>query len=125
MAGKKTMETPLVDFSFIYEMAGNDTQYMYDIINLYLSTFPEKLNELEKQVKETDNYVAIEKLVHFLKSGSSVIKIRDMYDGLVGMEILAKAQAGKEGLLATLDNILTNFRQAMPLLVAEREKYRN
>jgi CheY-like chemotaxis protein len=114
---------PTVDLSYVYEMAGNDAEYIHDVINLFLDTFPGKLNELEKHVRDSDNYEAIAMLAHFLKSSSSVIKVRDMYDDLVRIETLAKEQTGKEEITEKMDNILANFREALPLLISEKEKY--
>ncbi len=116
------MTTPVVDFAFIYEMSDNDTTYVYEIIELYIDTVTNGLTKLEQLIRKTNDFEAIGKQAHFLKSSANVIKVREMYDDLVGINSLARQGTGKDKMLPLLDNMIANFAEARPLLIAEKEK---
>ena len=116
------MKTPVVDFSFIYELSGNDKAYVYEVIKLYLDTMPSGLEKLEHFIRKTNDYEAIHAQAHFLKSSASVVKIKDMYDSLIEIDILGRQHTGKDEMIVKLDHILANFKEAYPLILAEKEK---
>jgi hypothetical protein len=45
-----------------------------------------------------------------------------MYDDLVNIEALARQATGKDKIETLLENVLTNFNEALPVLLAEKEK---
>ena len=116
------MNKPPIDFSFVYELSGDDSKYVYDVITLFLSSIPEKILELETLVRNVKDYTLIEERAHFLKSSSSVINIRDMYADLVEIEALARSRSGMDVITERLNNLLANFHEAMPVLLEEQEK---
>ncbi len=116
------MELPLLDLSFLYELSDNDTVYIQEVIQLFLNTVPKGLKDLENAVRNTDDFDAIKKKAHFLKSSANIVKVRGMYDDLVEIEALARAEMGKDEITARLNNILVNFNEALPLIRAEKEK---
>jgi len=116
------MQDPIVDFNFIYEMSDNDSTYVFEVIELFLKNVPAGLARLEQTVRETDDFPVIQKQSHFLKSSANVIKVRGMFDDLVRMESLARAQTGKEEINELLEKLLTVFNEALPVLEAEKEK---
>ena len=118
------MKAPLIDFGFLYDLAGNDASYLHEVIKLYLDTIPSGIEKLEQSIRETNDYEIIQKQSHFLKSSASVVKVRDMYDDLIEIEILAGQHAGKNEMIAKLDHLLANFKEALPLIIAEKEKYK-
>jgi len=116
------METPLVDVDFLYNLAANDPIYVYEVIKLYLDTMPAGLEKLEQSIKKANDFEVIQKQSHFLKSSASVVKVRGMYDNLIEIEILARQRTGREEMEQKLDDILANFKEALPLITAERDK---
>ena len=116
------METPIVDFSFIYQMSDNDSVYVFEVIELFLRNVPAGLAKLEDSVRNTDDFEIIQKQSHFLKSSANIIKVRGMFDDLVRMESLARARTGKEEIEQLLDKLTSIFREALPVLEAEKEK---
>jgi hypothetical protein len=116
------METPIVDFSFIYDMSDNDTAYVYEIISLFIETVSTGLVKLEQLIRKTNDFEAIGRQAHFLKSSANVIKVRDMYDDLLGINTLARQGTGKDKMIPMLDNMIANFNEARPILIAEKEK---
>ena len=84
------MKAPLIDFDFLYNLAANDTNYVYDVIKLYLDTMPSGIEKLEQLIRVDGGYEVIQKQAHFLKSSASVVKVRSMHDNLIEIEMLAR-----------------------------------
>jgi len=116
------METPIVDVDFLYNLAANDPLYVYEVIKLYLDTMPQGLDKLEQSIRKQGDYDVIQKQAHFLKSSASVVKVKGMYDNLIEIEILARQRTGKDEMVELLDRILANFKEALPVITAERDK---
>jgi PAS domain S-box-containing protein len=116
-----SMNNDLVDFSYLHELSGNDSAYITEVINLFLGTMPEGLQQLAHQVRDTDDYEAIYRQAHFLKSSVSVIRVRDMFSNLSRLEALARAKASREEMLPVLEELETTYAAAHPLLLAEKE----
>lgn len=120
----KTETTPLVDFEYLYELAGNDAEYLHEVLSLFLGTTPEGIEKLEHLIRETDDWEGIHRQAHFLKSSVSIVKVRNMYENLAQIEALAKKQTDKEQISNILDEIMNTWKAALPLIVAEKEKYK-
>jgi len=118
----KMMEQSVVDFSFLYEISDNDPQYIHDVIEIFLGTMPEGLDKLEDLIRNTDDWEAIYKQAHFLKSSVSIVKVRNMFDDLAKIEALARQQTNKEEITILLDKLLAIFREAHPVLIEEMNK---
>jgi HPt (histidine-containing phosphotransfer) domain-containing protein len=116
------METPLLDLSYLHEISGSDSTYMYEVLNLFLETVPKSVETLEQLIRETDDYDSIQRRAHSLKSSSSVIKVRDMFDNVARIDMLARGKSGKDEMITRLDAVLVNFKEALPLIRAERKK---
>lgn len=123
---------PLIDFAFLDELSGGDSKYKYEVLNIFLSTTPEGINNLERLVKEQSDFEALYKQAHALKSSVSIIKIRGMYDGLATVEALGrqiheqkapeKDEESKEELTATFNEVLATFNEAHPELIKVRDE---
>ena len=116
------METPLLDLSYLHEISGNDNTYIYEVLNLFLDTVPKSLEILEQLIRETDDYDSIQRRAHSLKSSSSVIKVRDMFDNVARIDMLARGKSGKDEMKTRIDATLITFNEALPLIRAERKK---
>ena len=116
------MEAPLLDLSYLYEVSGNDPQYIYDIVNLFLDNVPGQLTKLEQLVRGDAEWLAIQKQAHSLKSSVLFVKIKGLYDSFYSIETLARQNTGRDQMQQKLDSILITYKEAMPLLLAERDK---
>jgi HPt (histidine-containing phosphotransfer) domain-containing protein len=114
------MNSPLLDLSYLFEISYGDPQYVFDVLSLFIETFPPGLANLERLVRETDDFDAIHKQAHTLKSSASIIRIREVYDDITRIDMLARGATGKAEIISRLDNVLFNFRKALPLIQAER-----
>ncbi len=116
-----SMNNDLIDFSYLRELAGNDPSYISEVINLFLGTMPEGLQHLEQLARTTEDWEAIYRQAHFLKSSVSVIRVRNMFDNLTKIESFAKVK-DKEALQQVLDEVVAVYSEAHPVLLAERDK---
>jgi PAS domain S-box-containing protein len=114
--------TPIIDLSFLRDVSDNDPNYICEVLDIFLNTTPDGVVKLENLIRQTEDWEAIYKQAHFLKSSVSIIKVRDMLQNLATIEGLAKQRTGKDEIIKILDEILITFNQAMPELKAEREK---
>ena len=118
------METPLLDLSYLQEISGNDSTYIYEVLNLFLDTVPKSLDILSELIHDTTDYDSIQRRAHSLKSSSSVIKVREMYNHVARIDLLAKQQTGIEEMRTIIVQTLANFNEALPLIKAERKKHK-
>lgn len=126
------MSEPLIDFAFLDEISGGDPKYIYEILDIFLSNTPEGLEKLEKLLRDTDDWDAIYKQAHFLKSSVGIIKIRGAHAQLASIEAMGRTQVRnieegksltpKAEFITLLDGLLVTFNEAVPLLIAERDK---
>jgi len=116
------MDTPLLDLSYLQEISGSDSTYIYEVLNLFLDTVPKSLEILDQLIRETDDYESIQRRAHSLKSSSSVIKVRDMFDNVARIDMLARSKSGKEEMRTRMEATLINFNEALPHIRAERKK---
>ena len=116
------MEQKILDLSFLYNLSGNDTVYIYDVITLFLDVVPAGVANLEELVANGEDYDAIHKQAHFLKSSAAIIKIKEVYDDLVRIVTLAREQREMDEIALRVKNLASNFSEAMPLILAERER---
>jgi hypothetical protein len=120
-------DAPIVDFSFVYDVAEDDNKYSFELISLYLNTVDAGMIKLEDLVRNTNDFEAIYKQAHYLKSSSKIVQVRNMYDNLLIVERLAVAQRDAKGhdkseIIALLDSMLSTFHEAKPVLEAEIKK---
>lgn len=115
-------DEPLIDLSYLHELSGNDSGYIHEVLNIFLDSTPEGLYKLEDLINNTKDYESIYRQAHFLKSSVSIVKIRKMYENLAKIESLAKKQEDTDQIPFILNDILTTFKQAHPMLIAERDR---
>src|SRR5688572_1610861 len=103
------MTDRLVDFSFLEELSGGARGYKCDVLNIFLATVDEGLANLGQLIKKSDDFDAIFKQAHALKSSAGIIKVQDMYDRLAKIEELGRliaekgAETGKEEIREIFD----------------------
>ena len=115
---------PLIDLKFLQELSGGDAKYIYELLDIFLGTTPEGLETLEQLIRAANDWDATYKQAHFLKSSVGIVKIRDMHQQLARIEELGRKQEGREEISQLLDKILATFREAHPILIAERDKHK-
>ncbi|MBL7719521.1 MAG: PAS domain S-box protein [Flavipsychrobacter sp.] len=115
----------LVDLSFLFEMADMDPKFISDVLDIFLETMPGGLETLAELLESRNDWEAISKQAHFLKSSTSVVRIGDMFDKLHAIEKMAKEnQPDEAAILNIFAEIQRMFREAHPTLIAEGERFK-
>lgn len=113
---------PPVDLTYLHELSGHDPVYINEVLDLFLGTMTDGLEQLENLVKHTEDWDGIYRQAHFLKSSVSVVQVRDMFDNLAKIERAAQQKEDKAGMALMLEQILATYQEARPLLMAEKTK---
>jgi HPt (histidine-containing phosphotransfer) domain-containing protein len=122
------MKEQLVDFNLLEELSGGDPKYKYELLEIFLNTVDNGLSNLQQLTEEAIDYDAIYKQAHALKSSAGIVKVKDMYEGLLKIETLgrdiaeARTTTGKDEIAELSGHISATYLQARPLLMAEYEK---
>lgn len=101
-------ETMLVDLSMLNELAETDTAYKRTIINMFLESMPETLQQIEIAYS-VKNWEELAKAAHYAKSSLSVINVEKMRLLVSAIELNSKK--------------LTNLDQIGDMVVDLRKKY--
>lgn len=117
------MEDNLVDFSVLEQLSGGDPKYKYELLGIFLDSVDTGMANLEQLVKNTNDFDAIFKQAHALKSPAGIINIKDMHARMAKIEELGRAGAGKDEINTLLDDVLDTYKKVHPVLVEERAKY--
>ncbi len=116
-------QEPLIDFSFLHDISGNDPGYINDVIEIFLSSTPQGVETLKELIQQGEDWEAIGKQAHFLKSSVSVIKINHVYDWLAEIERNAFSEKNIDAVKDLMGKISEMFEKAIPVLVAEKGKH--
>lgn len=118
------MSEHLVDYSFLEELSGGDPKYKYDVLDIFLNTMKDGLANLTQLVEDMEDFDAIEKQAHALKSSTSIIKVKDMYDHLANIEALGREKGDTGKIRALFDRMMSTYNDALPFIKKEHEKYK-
>lgn len=116
------MNKPILDLSYLIDTSSGDNQYIYEVLTIFIESFPVGLSNLEKLIKTTEDFCAIHKQAHALKSSASVVKIKDVYEAISNIDALSRKNTGKDEILANLELVIYNFGKALPFIQSERRK---
>lgn len=115
---------PLIDMSYILDIAGNDAVYIYEISGIFLDTMAAGLPKLKNLIdNNAADFDKIHAQAHYLKSSAGIIKIRDNYEKLIMIDQLAQTKSDEKNEIKELfDSIWANFEEALPELHEIRNK---
>ncbi len=122
MESKSLMDTLILDLEYLYEISDKDPGYIHEVLRLFMESVPDTLNDLEQSVKKGTDFEAMVKQSHFLKSSSYIVKVKNMYDNVTQIELLAKKSTGLAEIRVLLQEVITNFNLALPLIKAEQKR---
>lgn len=114
------IQHPLIDLSYINEISGGDEGYIREIIGIFVDTMATGLPTLQDVILRMADYDEIQRQAHFLKSSAGIIKIDGVYDNLVKIDVLSKQHTGMDEIKNSLQIIVNNYNQVLPVLVAGR-----
>lgn len=110
----------LVDVSFIKSLS-DEPEYLASVMQIFMDTMGGGLKKLEEMVNKWEDFEAIGKQAHFLKSSAVIIKIKDVHENLMKIEHIAKREEVKDDIKKSLAIIVKNYKKALPELQAEAQ----
>ncbi len=115
---------PLVDFSYLEELSGEDPGYIATVLEIFLDTTPPGIYELDRLIKKTSDWDAIYKQAHFLKSGVTIVKIAGMFDQFAEIEQLGRRKEDRPRIEQLMANVLDTLEKVLPSLIEEKDIHR-
>jgi len=114
-------KNPIVDFSYVMELGGGRKDFVHQVLSIFMENTAPGLKELEQLVRNTDDWDAISKQAHFLKSSVGIVKVRGMQEHLHEIEILGKGKKDKAAIVRLLDEIVETFAEAEGVILEQME----
>ncbi len=112
-------EAELVDLSYVYELADGRKEFVHQLLSIFLENTPPAVTELERLVKETDDWESISKKAHFLKSSLGVVKVQGLHERLQEIETISRDRPDRQVIEQLLEEVLDRFQKAEPVIRAE------
>ena len=104
-----------VDVSLLYSISGDDESFIRTMVQTFLKTMPETIKKIEESLKRQE-WENVYRYAHFAKSSLSVIKIDEMLDWVVQVEVNAKNEIELEVLPGVVQKIKEKFADAEEFL---------
>ncbi|MBC7554215.1 MAG: hypothetical protein H7257_09570 [Taibaiella sp.] len=114
--------SPLIDMTYIHDIAGTDPVYIYEITGIFIDTMSVGIPKLGKLIEDESEFDKIHAQAHYLKSSAGIIKLRDNYESLIKIDKLAQQNENREEIKNLFNLLWANFQEALPELLAVREK---
>lgn len=105
-----------VDISMLYEIAGNDQEYINTMIFTFLENMPATIEKIEFNMRDGD-YDSLFRSAHYAKSSLSVIKINNMLEWVEKIEHMAKYKVDLAELPVIVNQVVRKYMQAEKLLM--------
>ena len=113
-----TENTELFDLSMLEEL--DDTEYLSQMIGIFLAMTPEELNGMKNQLN-ADEFENVYKTAHKLKSSTGLMKANKLFEALVTIEEAARNN-NKNELAILIPGAYTAFHQLEAPLKEKLEK---
>jgi CheY-like chemotaxis protein len=97
-----------VDVSMLYDISGNDESYINMMVQTFLENMPNTLKKIEQSLHEED-WDAVYRAAHYAKSSLSVVKISEMFDAIITIEVNAKNKTNLDTIAPLLKNVQESF----------------
>ena len=75
-----------IDLESALDRTGNDEEFLYELINIYVEDYEEKKHELKTAIEE-ENYSQIQEIGHSLKGSSANLSLTYMQAASLEMEM--------------------------------------
>jgi HPt (histidine-containing phosphotransfer) domain-containing protein len=121
------MEKALFDTSNLYELSGNGTSFVLDVLTLFMNNVPDQMKKFEAMIGEKDDFsaeewTAIQKKAHAIKSSVLYVRIRSLFDGFQEIEHNARGERDIKKIRDKFTFLLSEYNAALPLVLEEIEK---
>ncbi|MCK6617986.1 MAG: ATP-binding protein [Cyclobacteriaceae bacterium] len=104
--------TPLYDLSYLRKVSGNSQPFIKEMIQTFLQSAPQLVNELDKLVNEKD-WTGISKIIHQIKPSLTLLGIHSLKENAAQLEEEYKQGAPSEAIVTKLAHFTHKLRQAI------------
>ena len=80
---------PVFDQELVLERVGGDMEFLKELVELFMSDYPQKLVQISKGIKKED-FKTIEETAHSIKSASGNLSLTRVYDLSFKIESMGK-----------------------------------
>lgn len=116
-------KTKYLNLSELKKISGNDRDFIYDMLMLFMTEFPKDLERIEESL-EKKNYEVIKKVTHKLKSSVSLVGLGQSAGKMLAeMEHLADAKKGLDKLKIMFTDLNKVLKPALAEAAIEIKKY--
>lgn len=92
------------NLSKVYAISDNDSEFVNQIISLFITEVPEDLVEIEKGIKEKDHKYAYS-FAHKIKPTFDLLGMTMAYNEILQVEAWTKAEGKRKEIMATFESI--------------------
>lgn len=114
-------ETPHVDLSLLNELSESDSEYKKTIIQMFLDSMPETIQQIEEAFAIKD-YDTLAKAAHYAKSSLSVINVEDLRALVAKIEMNCKKNENLDELEALVKRVKVKYNLVVQVLLDELKK---
>ncbi|MCW3112046.1 MAG: multi-sensor hybrid histidine kinase [Segetibacter sp.] len=104
-----------VDLSMLYDISGEDEAYICVMVQTFLENMPNTLKKIDQCLSD-ENWDGLFQAAHYAKSTLSVIKVSEMFDAVLAIELSAKNKINLQTLPALVQKLNDGFVIAEELL---------
>lgn len=116
------MDSQKMDLSFLDIMSDSDSKYKTQLLELFLDVVPKDIALLHQLIHDGNDYDTVQRKLHALKPSFIVVKYGTIYEDLSKLELLSKEKKAKDEMIAIIDNIYMEFKEAEILINKELNK---
>jgi HPt (histidine-containing phosphotransfer) domain-containing protein len=107
-----------IDVSMLYNISANDQSFISKIVETFLRTFPDTVKKIDDSLRE-GNWENVYLFAHHAKSSLSIIRIGEVFDWVVQVEVNAKNRTNLDIIPGLVKKIKDTYLEADELLRSE------
>ncbi len=111
----------VIDLSYLKEVASDNTEFMVEMIDIFLAQTPEYVQLLSKAV-ETKDWGKIAEMAHKIKPTLAFMGVNEARDKMATIESRARDKEDYEGILNDYSNLREDFDMIFIKLADKRKE---
>lgn len=111
----------LVDLSYLREVASDNTEFMVEMIDIFLVQTPDYVSILSDAV-DSKNWVKIAEMSHKVKPTLAFMGANESKEVMATIESRARSEEDYEGIVADFKNLKADFNQIFIGLEEKRKE---
>lgn len=103
------------NLDYLREISNNDEDFLIDMINTFIESAPETLDEMQKQMEDS-KWEMVAKTAHKFSSSVKFIGVQNIIDDLADIENLALQRKETGKIQSSMDSIRKNIMSVIESL---------